>query len=101
RSRFAQVAGRTSGAGDTPNLNDAAGEDVFRATPTYSFLAGSGFLNLALGFANVNAFAGAGGSDTADLYDSPADDTFTGQGSNGERTGPGHRVGPGHFRPGR
>jgi hypothetical protein len=46
-------------------------------TPTYSSLSGSGFVNQAVGFAQVNAFA-SGGGDVATLYDSAGDDLFRG-----------------------
>src|SRR5262249_32670624 len=60
-----------------------------RSTPQYDFLGGNGYLNLALGFRQTEATAGAGGFDTADLYDTAGSDSFTGPGSPGTLLTPG------------
>src|SRR5439155_6393285 len=51
------------GGNDAAFLYDAPGNDVLVSTPTYSYLAGSGFLNLVSGFATAYGFSQAGGSD--------------------------------------
>ena len=53
-------------------------------TAGYSYLYGSGYFNEAAGFKTVYAFAtGSGASDVANLYDTPGNDTFVGQGASG------------------
>jgi hypothetical protein len=87
---FAEVRGSSTAGQDAAYVYDSARDDLFRSTPSYNFLAGSGFLNLVSGFAQVNAVAG--GSDTADLYDTPGNDTGTGQGSTGTLVTPTYTV---------
>ena len=62
---------------------------LFRSTSTYNFLAGPGYLNLAIGFVQVSAVAGTGGNDAADLYTAPGNNVFNGQGVNGTPSAPG------------
>ena len=40
----------------------------------------------------MTATAGSGGSDFADLYDSPGNDTFAGEDSSGHLFGPGYSI---------
>src|SRR5262249_36128332 len=86
---FAQVRANASGGQDAALLFDSAGDDLFRGTSQFSFLAGNGYLNLVTGFASVNASASTG-SDSADLFDSPGNDSFTSQGGDATLTAPGH-----------
>jgi hypothetical protein len=75
-----RVTARVSTPGYPPDvayLYDSTGADVFVGTPTLSYLSGSGFVNLVLGFAEVHAFA-SGGADVAFLYDSAGNDVFRG-----------------------
>jgi hypothetical protein len=65
-------------ATDTASLFDSPGSDLFAATPTFSYLSGGGFLDVAIGYHNVYATSSHGGSDTAYFYDSPGNDTFVG-----------------------
>jgi hypothetical protein len=51
------------------------------ATSTYSYLTGSGYLNVAVGFKVVAAYATGAGSDVAYLFDSPGNDVFGGSGT--------------------
>jgi hypothetical protein len=96
---FAQVRGTSSGGQDAAFLYDGAGDDLFRSTPAYDFLGANNgsYLNLVIGFAQVNATAGAGGNDTADLYDTPGNDTFTGGGTTGTLFTPIYTVNINHF----
>src|SRR5439155_10144645 len=57
-----------------------AGDDLFRSTVSYTFLGANNgsYLDLVLGFATINAAADNGGNDSADLYDTPGNDVFTG-----------------------
>src|SRR5947209_6989322 len=45
-------------------------------------------LNDAIGFKNVTAFKSKGSTDSAVLYDTPGNDTFSGQGGSGTMTTP-------------
>ena len=53
-----------------------------------------GFLleHTAAGFASINAYAGSGGSEVANLYDTPGNDTFTAQGTNAIMMGNGYKI---------
>jgi hypothetical protein len=67
----------TAGGRDGANLTDSAGADVFVATPTYSYLAGNGYMVFVSGFAQVSAIS-SGGGDTAYFLDSAGNDLFRG-----------------------
>jgi hypothetical protein len=69
------------GPGDVAFLYDSPGDNVFRGTGSYSFLEGSGFLHTVVGFAQVTAPAGAGGTDQALLYDDVGGARFVAQGN--------------------
>jgi hypothetical protein len=58
-------------------LNDSAGSDVFIGTSTYAMLTGPGYTVRANGFDSSAAWSARGGTDTAKLYDSAKNDTFT------------------------
>src|SRR5262249_25190716 len=105
-ARAFEVQGRSGAGGtDVALLFDLAfGNDHLQATPSFSHLVGfSGGGNvdaLVIGFAQVfvrsNGIVPFGstfiGFDSADLDDSPGNDTFSGQGSYGTLTGPGGSV---------
>jgi hypothetical protein len=78
---FSYVRASSQGGGDIANLTDvSAAAATFRSTPAYTFLGSNSdsYINLALGFATYNATGnGSTGPDTADLYDTPGNDTFT------------------------
>jgi hypothetical protein len=60
-------------------------------TSTYSYLAGTGFLNLVSGFGSVSASSTAG-ADAAYLYDAAGANVFTGQGSSAALGGAGYNL---------
>ncbi|MEZ6092908.1 MAG: hypothetical protein R3C03_01525 [Pirellulaceae bacterium] len=70
--------GNLGGVGDQAFLMDSTGNDVFRGTPTFSQLTGSGFFNRANGFDYVIALAVMGDmggtGDQAYFYDSAGND---------------------------
>ncbi len=74
----------TDGGLDLARFYDSPGHDDFIATPTYAALYNTqyeeqytrGFYNRAKFFESVHAFATDGGVDLARLYDSPGDDVF-------------------------
>ena len=73
----------TAGGSDTAELFDSPGNDTFYAYGNYNQsgkplagMIGSGYSNLASGFAANDGFSTAGGSDTAEFFDSPGNDTF-------------------------
>jgi hypothetical protein len=77
---FVNVRASSQGGGDTANLTDSAAADLFRSTQSFTFLGSisGSYLNLAIGFATYNATGSSStGNDTADLYDTPGNDTFT------------------------
>jgi hypothetical protein len=77
---FVNVRASSQGGGDVATLTDSAAADTFRSTSAYTFLGSNSgsYLNLALGFATYNATGSSStGPDTADLYDTPGNDTFT------------------------
>ncbi|MBN1911068.1 MAG: trypsin-like serine protease [Pirellulales bacterium] len=68
----------TGGGGtDTAHLHDALTGDLFIAGPESSSLTGTGFSLVAELFESVHAYADAGGSDIAKLYDTSGNDTLT------------------------
>jgi hypothetical protein len=67
-----RVTGTSQGGAD---LYDSVGDDIFVATPTYSYLAGTGYLVVASGFGRVSGYSTAG-HDAAYFFDSPGDDLF-------------------------
>jgi hypothetical protein len=69
-------------------LFDGAGCNSFIGTASYSYLVGANHVNDAIGFKSVTAYKTNGSTDTAVLYDTPGNDTFTGQGSIGTLTTP-------------
>ena len=82
---FKTVQAQSFAGGDIARLYDSAGNDTFvamgddaatgaRASGT---LSGTGFSNQATGFRYLYAYATGGGTDTAKLYDSSGNDTFT------------------------
>src|SRR5262249_2974638 len=92
---FAEVRGNAgAGGSDAAYLSDSAGNDLFRSTPSYTFLGANNgrYLNQAIGFAQYNATAGSGGNDTAAPDDPPGNDTYTGQGAGGTLTTPFYSV---------
>ncbi len=74
----------TAGGNDLARFYDSPADDDYVATPTYAALFNAqyqqeytnGFYNRAKFFEGVHAYATAGGSDLARLYDSPEDDVF-------------------------
>src|SRR5205809_820667 len=72
-------------------LTTSGGNDYLVGHQTYSLGAGTGYINYALGFANVSGTAGSSNT-IAELYDSPGNDTFTGTGSQGTIVGQGYAV---------
>jgi hypothetical protein len=74
-----------AGGTDTANLYGSSGDDAFvgygprSGSTAYGMLSGATYRNRANGFAEVFAFAGVGGTDTAALYDSSGNDYFWGQ----------------------
>jgi hypothetical protein len=79
---FDQVVATSSGGADIARFFDSALKDVFtfRAAPNDAVMTGSGYLNQALNFRYVSAYATTG-DDEANLYDSGGDDKFYGSGS--------------------
>ena len=80
------------GTNDRVYLYDSAGNDSFVATPTSSYLTGTGFYNSASGFRSVYAYAtagNAGGGDRAFLYDSAGNDSFVATPTHSYLTGTG------------
>jgi hypothetical protein len=75
-------------ASQSAYLYDGAGSNSFIGTASYSYLVGANYVNDAISFESVTAYKTASGSDTAVLYDTPGNDTFTGQGSIGTLTTP-------------
>jgi hypothetical protein len=69
------------GGSDVAHEYDSSGNDLYISTPTYAYLIGgsgsTAFFNEVVGFATVNAHATQGGKDSAYLYDSSGNDTFT------------------------
>ncbi len=85
---FGQVtATATAGGSDIARFYDSPGDDVFTfhaapgnvANVTDAQMSGSGYLNRAVGFRYVYAYATTG-NDEADLYDSAGNDNFYGSG---------------------
>ena len=69
-----------AGAGnDRLTCYDSPGNDRLEASPTTAAWSGPGFSHVAIGFETVDAYALAGGIDTAVLNDSPAADRFDGR----------------------
>ena len=67
---FAHVYAYAGGGTESAYLYDLAGaSNTFVATPTYSYMTGSGYFNEAFGFANTIGFSSATSTDTAYLYD--------------------------------
>ncbi len=64
------------GLGDRAFVYDTAGDDVYKATPTFRELSGQGYLATVAGVERVYVYGTAGGNDTAVLSDSAGDDTF-------------------------
>ncbi len=63
---------------DVAYLYDKTGQNVFAATPSYSFFEGAGFYNQDVGFGTVNAFGATGTNDSAYLYDAGGNNVFVG-----------------------
>jgi hypothetical protein len=57
-------------------LNGNSGNDSLQARTTHTILSGPGYSNRVNAFNHVLAYAGAGGSDDAQLFDSAGDDLF-------------------------
>lgn len=84
------VAYNTSRGVDRATFNDTAGNASFTCSPNqYAYLSGSGYVTEAIGFANVSATHTGATPSTAWIYDSPANDTFTGSASVSSLVGPG------------
>jgi len=67
---FAHVYAYAGGGTENAYLYDLAGaSNTFVSTPTYSYMAGSGYYNEAFGFAGVVGFSSSTSTDTAYLYD--------------------------------
>jgi hypothetical protein len=79
---FDQVIAASSGGADIARFFDSALKDVFtfRAATKDAVMTGSGYLNQALNFRYVLAYATTG-DDEANLYDSSGDDKFYGSGN--------------------
>jgi hypothetical protein len=96
-SHFKSVRATASSALDQAQFTDAA-DDVFIGTPTSSTLqsrsqaAATAYTNVAVGFAQVVAVSSGLGSDTANLYDSPGADAFTGSRAASTLAGPGYSI---------
>jgi hypothetical protein len=69
-----RATGNSRGGAD---LYDSVGDDIFVATPTYAYMAGTGYLVVATGYGRVSGYSTAG-HDVAFLFDSPGDDLFRG-----------------------
>ena len=86
RAKFFEAvhAFATAGGSDLARFYDSPANDDYVATPTYAALFNTeyrqeytnGFYNRAKYFEGAHAYATAGGSDLARLYDSPQDDVF-------------------------
>lgn len=79
-------------AQDTATLYDSVRNNAFIATPLTATISGPAFTSTVAGFGNVNAVAGAGGIDTADLTGSKGLDNFTATPHYGLLTGPGYSL---------
>ena len=71
---FSAVVAIAGGGNDLARLYDSSGNDTLYANPATAILRGNGFSNEARGFAAVEAFATAGGINTAMLGDSLGSD---------------------------
>src|SRR5262249_51698130 len=77
---FSYVRVSSQGGGDTATFFDSGAADLFRSTQSFNFMgaADGSYLDLAIGFTTYNATGSSStGNDTADLYDTPGNDTFT------------------------
>jgi hypothetical protein len=80
------VAYAVNGGSDTASFYDSPGNDTFSAYADYlasgkeyasmTGAYGGGFANSASGFSTMDGYSTNGGSDTANLYDSPGNDTL-------------------------
>jgi hypothetical protein len=71
---FALVRAQSgAAANDSATMNDPSGAGTFSAYPTYAVMSAWGGTNQATGFKTVAAVGVAGGSGTANFYDSPSD----------------------------
>jgi hypothetical protein len=71
---FALVRAQSgAAANDSATMNDPSGAGTFSAYPTYAVMTAWGGTNQATGFKTVAAVGVAGGSGTANFYDSPSD----------------------------
>lgn len=69
-------------------LNGNSGSDSLQARTTHTILSGPGFSNRVNAFNHVQVYAGAGGTDTAQLFDSAGDDVFLAHPTWASLTGP-------------
>jgi len=73
-SGFSSAFAYASQGHDAATFFDSTGDDLFYGEVHYARMIGSGYDNFASGFSSAVAYATQGGSDTAQLYGSAADD---------------------------